>query len=181
MYLTLGITLPESIRAPLAELQHSFWTEYWEPVSFLMLPLCIIGTLPSRQAAAELDHALSTLPITPDIPLEPEHFDVFSRNETISLEVRVRSAQLRHLSLKTDTLLKRIGIKPVRPATPLTIPFCKVSQVAPEDISAWMQLHHAFRLPATTVSTLTLFSSWKTEQTVHYTEEESYPTQLHAS
>lgn len=174
MYLTIGITLPDDLRDALLALQNHFQDKSWEPASFLFLPLCTLGEVTQPLTLEELDHALHGLRLKEPASFVPDGFDVFTRRDRITLELRVRSPSLDHLSVKSLSAAKRAGVRNAHICAPLSIPLATISAVPPEDVSAWIQLHHQTVFTTSSISEITLFRSWKNRETTLFTPEANY-------
>ncbi|MGV4875947.1 2'-5' RNA ligase family protein [Acetobacter indonesiensis] len=174
MYLSVGITLPEEARQSLLDLQNHFLDESWIPETFLRLPLCTLGDISDPTILEELDHGLAAVRMNDAATLHPDGFDIFTRRDRITLELRIRSPAIDHLSVKILSAVKRAGVKTARQFSPLTIPVATVTTTPPEDVSAWMQLHHAAPFEEVTISEITLFSSWKNAETTLFVPEADY-------
>lgn len=174
MHLILGVAPPDHLRTQLVALQSQFWSDAWEPASFLMLPLCKLGEVTSPLILEELDHGLLGLRGKGPATLAADGFGVFTRRDRISLELKIRAPVLHHLSVKIGTLAKRAGVKNPHVMTPLSIPLATITNVDAEDVSAWLQVHHSTPFEEDTISEITLFSTWKNSETTFYTTETEY-------
>lgn len=174
MNLVVAITPPEALRVALLDLQSQFWTTAWEPTSYLMLPLCTFGEVSAPLVLEELDAALTALRYAHPLPLTPNGFDVFTRRDRITLELKFHAPTLDHLSVKIRALAKRAGVKKPHTHSPLTLPIATITTVDPDDVSAWLQLHHAAALQAEAISEITLFRTWKNSETTFFIPETDY-------
>ncbi|MFT8855597.1 2'-5' RNA ligase family protein [Acetobacter orientalis] len=174
MNLVVGITPSESLRMALLDLQSQFWTSDWAPYSYLMLPLCSLGEVTHPLVLEELDHALMALRTPHPITLEPVGFDVFTRRDRITLELKFQAPALDHLSVKIGTIAKRAGVKKPQVRAPLTLPLATITTVAPDDASAWLQLHPATAFEPEVISEITLFRTWKNSETTFFIPETDY-------
>lgn len=174
MNFIVGITPPETLRTQLLGLQSQFWTSDWEPESYLLLSLCVLGDVPSPLVMEELDAALASLRVQRPFTLQADGFDIFSRRDRITLDLKFRCPELDHLSVKIGALAKRAGIHKPRVITPLSLPIATVTTVAPEDVSTWMQLHHATPFSIEAISEITLFRTWKNSETTFFIPEINY-------
>lgn len=174
MNFVVGITPPETLRVALLDLQSQFWTSAWEPSSYLMLPLCSLGAVTDPAVLEELDAALMALRSPTPLTLAPNGFDVFTRRDRITLELKFAAPALDHLSVKINTLAQRVGVKKPRAHNPLALQLATITTVAPEDVSAWLQLHHSTPFEIETISEITLFRTWKNSETTFFIPETDY-------
>lgn len=174
MYLIIGATLPAELRTTLLGLQAHFPDKNWVPESFLFLPFCALGNITDPTLLEEIDHALRNIcPRTP-LSFTTDGFELSLRKDRISLGIKVQPSQIDHLSVKIRSAMQRAGVQNPKLYTPLTIPLAAVTDVPSLNVSQWIQMHHPQTFSEHTISEITLFSSWKNEETPLIIPEEEY-------
>ncbi|GAN69796.1 2'-5' RNA ligase family protein [Acetobacter orleanensis] len=175
MYLIIGATLPAEQRTTLLGLQAHFPDKSWTPESYLFLPLCTVGNVTNPAVLEEIDHALRN--VCPSAPLSytTDGFELSHHIGRITLGVKIQAPQIDHLSVKIRAAMQRSGMLNPRAHSPLTIPLAQVTDVPPPAVSQWIQMHHPQTFSTQYVSEITLFSSWKNEETPLIIPEEEYP------